>query len=430
MNDSHEKGKEGEKFVYELAKNSFFSHWCYPNPMDQLGDKKEICDLIIHFNEALFLVCVKNYEFKGFYERYFRKAIEKDVRQLYGAEKKILNSGSDIIIKNINEKSHLLERTKIKKVFRILVHLGDKVHFYPFNRATKNEGFVNVFDKTSFHNIITYLDTASDFQEYLEKRENAFGDKEVLIMPSEEQEFDASTGKQFFEHHAQKEFKGKDVLISGTESDLLAHYIGHKRNFSEHVLSKEYSGMLLQIDGGWEEFLKKEEVKNKMNADAVSYFIDEFVKREILPAQNEMSVEYARELLSFNRFDRRVISKNFFDFVKTYNNKRGFYIARRYGEIKGIAFIYVFYTVDMTEEQIDVMLPVVIDTYSVYTKYKHEKIILLATTSKLQQFKFAIQKDIKPFDEEKEKNVLQEIKTLNWFTDLTEIPFSEKEFPK
>jgi hypothetical protein len=86
--NNQEKGAEGESLVYDLATNSFLSYWCFANPKDELGNKKEICDLLIHFNGILILVCVKNYEFKGIYSRYFRKSIEKDVRQLYGAEKK------------------------------------------------------------------------------------------------------------------------------------------------------------------------------------------------------------------------------------------------------------------------------------------------------------------------------------------------------
>lgn len=100
--NNNDKGKDGENFVYQISKDSFFSYWCYPNPKDELGDKKEICDLVIHFRNTLILVCVKNHEFKGEYSRYFIKAIEKDVRQLYGAENKIMKSNRNIEIKNLD----------------------------------------------------------------------------------------------------------------------------------------------------------------------------------------------------------------------------------------------------------------------------------------------------------------------------------------
>jgi len=131
--NNNDKGKEGENFVYQIATDSFFSYWCYPNPKDELGDKKEICDLIIHFRDTLILICVKNYDFKGDYSRYFRKSIEKDVRQHYGAENKILKSNYNIEIKNLNGRKHLLEKNIINIFYRIIIYLGEKVHFYPFN---------------------------------------------------------------------------------------------------------------------------------------------------------------------------------------------------------------------------------------------------------------------------------------------------------
>ena len=39
---SIEKGNIGENFVNKIAFNSFFEYWCYPNPKDEDGDKKEI----------------------------------------------------------------------------------------------------------------------------------------------------------------------------------------------------------------------------------------------------------------------------------------------------------------------------------------------------------------------------------------------------
>ncbi|HEV8511983.1 MAG TPA: hypothetical protein VGQ59_01835 [Cyclobacteriaceae bacterium] len=58
--DDTEKGREGERFVNEIAFNSFLRHWCYPGPMDFAGDNKEICDLLIVFRTACVIVSVKN----------------------------------------------------------------------------------------------------------------------------------------------------------------------------------------------------------------------------------------------------------------------------------------------------------------------------------------------------------------------------------
>lgn len=426
--NNQKKGVIGESLVYDLATNSFLSYWCYANPKDELGNKKEICDLLIHFNGILILVCVKNYQFKGIYSRYFRKSIEKDVRQLYGAEKKILTSNYDIEVKTKEGRKHIIRKEDITKTHRVIVHLGEKVHFYPFNRNTKAEKFVHIFDKNSFVNLTDFLDTIKDFVEYLDKREQAFGDKEVLILPSEEDEFDLNTHKQFMELQTRKEWIKKNILISGTESDILAHYIKNGRKFSEQLTSEKYDGMLFQIDGNWDEFINKQKVQKKLQDDKVSYFIDEFVKREVLPNPNEQSLKFAREILSFNRFDRRIISKNLFSFAEDYNNTKGSYLARRYGEIDGIAIIFVFYTTDMTQEQVNFLLPVVIETYAVYTKYKHKKVILIGATNDCKQFKFGYD-EIEPFSKEDEELTRENIKALKWFTNINEIKFNEFEYP-
>lgn len=427
--NNNDKGRDGENFVYQIATSSFFSYWCYPNPKDELGDKKEICDLIIHFRNILILICVKNYEFKGEYSRYFRKAIEKDVRQLYGAEKKILKSNYNIEIQNLNGRKHILDKTKINKIHRIVIHLGEDVRFYPFNRETKGEQFVHVFDKTSFYNLTTFLDTIKDFEEYLEKRELTFLQKDVLIIPSEGDDFDSETNKHFFEIQSNKNLDKQYILISGTESDLLANYIKRERQFPKEIATNEFNGMLFQIDGTWNEFSKNAQLLRKKEADYISYFIDEYVKREVMSNQDEGNIEFAKELLSFNRFERRIFSKHLFNFVKEYNDLRGFTLARRYGEIDGVAVIFVFYTIDMSQDQVNHMMNLVIDTYCVHTNYKYDKIVLVGVTTNFKQLKFGLHKDIKPYPKEIEDDIRKDMKLLKWFTSTTELKFTEKEYP-
>ncbi|MDM1679910.1 hypothetical protein HX069_12200 [Myroides odoratimimus] len=426
--DSNYKGKEGEDFVYQIAANSFFSYWCYPNPKDELGDKKEICDLIIHFKDTLMLICVKNYEFKGEYQRYFRKAIEKDVRQLYGAEKKILKSNYDIEINNLDNRKHTLKKDSIKKIHRVLIHLGNDVHFYPFNRETKTEDFIHVFDKKTFYDLMTFLDTIKDFEEYLEKREFAFSGKDVVIIPSKENDFDLKTTNQFLELQLSKNLDKPYILISGTESDLLVSYIKRERQFPKEIISDEFTGSVFQIEGMWDDFNRDEQLIRKKEADKVSYFIDRYVNEEVIPNQNDLNIELAKELLSFNRFERRIFAKHLFNFAKEYNHLRGFALARRYGEIDKVAVIFAFFTIDMTKSQVDHLLSLAIETYCVHTQYKHKTIILVGVTNNCKQFKFSLFSDIHPFDKEEEAEIRKDMILLKWFTDSTQLSFTEIEY--
>lgn len=428
--ESNIKGKDGERFVYELATNTFLNFWCYLNPVDINGDKKEICDLLIHFSDTLLIVSVKNYEFKGLYTRYFRKSIEKDVRQVNGAENKLLKRDKEIIIKSADERLHSINPHLIKYVHRVIVHLGDKVHFYPFNRETNTEKFIHVFDKNSFLNIINHLDTISDFTKYLVNREKTFSNKEVLILPSEEHEFDSATGLQFIEHSFKKETDKKSVLLSGTESDLLAVYIFNDKSFPEHITKEKYDMLYYEFDGKWDEFNQMNAVKNKQSADKISYFIDNLVKNEILKHQSNNMLELAKELMSFDRFNRRILSEHFFQFINSYKSKRGSFIARRFGELDNIGILFVFFSIDLSEEQVKTILAVALDAFIFKSDYKYDRVIMFASNNYLSPIKCGYENNIKPFDKKTEDSIKSNIKALNWYQNTTVIKFNEQEYPE
>jgi len=429
--NSNEKGIIGEDFVNEIAYDSFIKYWCYPSPRDEDGDKKEICDLLILFRDNAIIISVKNYEFKENYTRYFRRTNEKAIKQIYGAERKLLFSKRDIYIKHPNKNKEKFPKENINKVYRIIVNLGEGVKFYPFNKETKDEKFISLFDKEAFKTIIKELDTLPDFIEYLQKREDLFFDKTVTILPEEEYDFPSETSAQFFEYE-QSNFiseNKKGIILSGTENDLLAHYLKHNRSFSEQLASNKYDGMFIQLDGNWEDYLSKREVILKKQYDINSYFIDELVKREVLSDLKPNSEELAIELLSFNRFDRRVISNNFLQFYDDYKKNRGLSFARRYGDFNGTGIVFAFYTAEMDNEMVNKFLELTLESFCVYSNYKSNKMILIATTREFRQFKMGVMKDIKPFSRDKELLVKEDIKKLGWFTAVEEIRQSEKEYP-
>ena len=118
------KGQVGEEYVNELTFNSYLDYWCYPNPKDELGDKKEICDLLIIFQDTVIIISVKNYENKGNYERYKKNVIEKSSKQLYGAERKLFNSTREIKIKHPKRGDQIFDKTSINNIFRITINVG------------------------------------------------------------------------------------------------------------------------------------------------------------------------------------------------------------------------------------------------------------------------------------------------------------------
>jgi len=417
--------------VNRIAFSSFIEHWCYPSPKDESGDKKEICDLLILFGENLIIISVKNYEFKDFYSRYFRRTIEKAVKQIYGAERKLLNSDRDIFIKHPNRDIERFPSEKIRNIYRVIINLGEGVRFYPFNQETKDEKFITLLDKEAFQTIVRELDTIPDFLEYLQKRELLFADKTVTILPGDEDDFPAETAQQFFEY-AQNQFnpnEKKSILISGTEHDILAHYLKNERTFPEYIQSKEYNGMFVQLDGNWTDFNQRQQVKEKRELDKNSYFLDELVKREILNNHNENSIDLATAIMSFNRFNRRVISNNFLQFFDTYKDAKGNFLARRYTDFDGTGIVFAFYPQEMPQEMVNTLLGIALDSFSVYSNYKSQSMIMIATTNEFKQFKMGLIKDIVPFSKEKEVQIKKDVELLGWFTNHQEIKVTEKEYP-
>jgi hypothetical protein len=429
--DSTEKGNVGEEFVNEIAYSSFLDYWCYPSPEDEYGDKKEICDLLILFGDSLIIISVKNYEFKDFYSRYFRQTIDKAVKQIYGAERKLFNTERDIYIKHPKREIERFPKEKVVNIHRVIINLGEGVRFYPFNKVTKKDKFITLLDKEAFQTIVRELDTIPDFIEYLRKREELFADKTVTILPGVEDDFPVDTAEQFFEY-AEQNFnpnKRQSILVSGTEHDILAHYLMNERSFPEYIQSKEYNGMFVQLDSSWTDYIQRNQVKAKRNLDKNSYFLDELVKREVLINQNENSVELATAILSFNRFNRRVISNNFLQFYDVNKDAKGNFLARSYADFDGVGIVFAFYPKEMPQEIGNTLLEIAIDSFCVHADYKSKTMILIATTNEFKQFKMGLMKDIVPFSKEQEEQIRKDVELLGWFKNYQEFNIIEKEYP-
>lgn len=52
------KGKNAEKILHDLAIKTFLADWCYLNP--QLPDKKELCDLLVVFDNIAIIWQIKD----------------------------------------------------------------------------------------------------------------------------------------------------------------------------------------------------------------------------------------------------------------------------------------------------------------------------------------------------------------------------------
>lgn len=424
------KGTIGEKFVNELAYNSFLKFWCYPGPKYENGDKKEICDLLIIFDDTAIIFSVKNYEFKGNYPRYFKKTIKKALNQIHGAYR-ILFDTAKVIIKHPDKDSEQFPREQINKIFRIIVNLGEGAKFYPFNGITKNNNYVTFFDKASFETIISELDTIADFTEYLEKREKSFKDKNTIILPGIGFDFNDDTKKQLFKMEVDP--CNPTILISGSEKDLLSIYFAGGHNFPKSLDRNEELTNLV-IDGAWEKFAGTQRKKNKYNADKVSYFIDNLVRDEIL--KNNMlkilpstELDLAKSLLSFNRLKRRSITSSYYSFYNKFKGYKGSKLPSHFIDIDrvGILFTYCADHMDLITQQ--AQNEYAIRSCYLRAKFNLKSMILISTNSR-NEIKLVQIDKLEIFSSDQEKKLMKSIEAHRPHTKQTLIHKLENEFPE
>lgn len=424
--DSNIKGNFGENLVNQLAFDTYLDYWCYPNPKFENGNKKEICDLLIVFNNVCIIFSVKNYEFKGNHKRYFNNTIEKAVKQINGAYKTLFTN-EKVVIKHPYKNEIIFPKDKIDKVYRIIINLGEGIQFYNLERTTQNQDFITIFDKDTFTTILKELDTIPDLIDYLDKREILFKNKDVKILPGPNDELDIQSFDDFAELFKSNNDKAS-IMISGTEKDLLSYFIKNTRNFPE-AISGNYDGSVIIIDGEWEKFKSIDKVKRKTEEDKISYFVDKFVKNEILTSNYHYKDDIARELLSLNRLNRRFVSKLFFDFYDQIKNHTDIEFDRRYVDLGELGIVFTNYTEKYTFEMINKVNTIAMESFNYYNNYKNKNLILICTNRNYNFF-FGIEKDIEPYSTDDEEIIKKNIKTLGWFENYKTNKSRIDEFPE
>lgn len=430
MDIRHSQGEEGEQAVNTIAFHTYLKYWCYPNPKDERGSKKEICDLLILFKDTAIIVSIKNYSFKGDYEKYFRSTLEKAISQVQGAERKLFHNNAEVYIKHPDLAEMQFVPSRYKFVFRLIVNLHTGPLFYPGGKLTNKGKYIHIFNWFAFLKVVQELDTIPDFIHYLKVREQAFSEREILIMTGKEEDWDTYTGREFHKYMSSfNPTKKVGMLLSGTELDLLADYYFNERKFNKHIYSTEYNIGSFGLDGKWEAYINRKEVQRKKHDDRASYFIDEFVKREVLYKNDNANIELATELLSFSRFERRILGKHFLEFVDRYRNENGYFTARRYGIINDTVIGYLLHGHTIEDEMVLKLMNIAMEGYCFWEGYKSKKLILIAVSNQLIRFKYGYLKDIIPFSKEDEEIIDHDLKVLNWFQNMENIIFHIKEYP-
>lgn len=429
-NEEKLKGDIGEEAVNTLAFKTYLKYWCYPGPKDEKGSRKEICDLLILFRNTAIILSVKNYAFKGNYERYFRSTLDKAVAQVAGAERKLFNNNNDVYIRHADLGESIFDPSNYNFVHRIIVNHSTEPLFYPAGRLTATGKFVHIFNWDAFMGIVNELNTIPDFIGYLNERELVFKGRNVTLMNGSEDDWIEEVQKSFREYAVNNNPIGNNyALISGNELDLLADYYWNGRKFNKHFYEKDYNGFSFQLDEKWEEYLSQKEVQNKKIADRASYFVDEFVKNEVLYSHKTTNLELAVELLSLSRFERRIIGSEFLAFATKYKGVGERFIVRRYGKVNDLVIAFILYSRDMPHNVIMQIIQIAAEGYAYWNKYEDKKIAIIGFSQDMMGFRFGLM-NVEPFPKEHEDQVVADLKMLKWFTNFEVFNITHNEYPK
>jgi hypothetical protein len=210
--------------------------------------------------------------------RWFRRAIEDSVAQIFGAEREL--SRLTHVIRHDGSQGLPLPPADGRRIYRLSVSLGSRGRV-AIPSGDFGRGFAHVLDDYSLHAVLRGLDTITDFVSYLRAKED---------YPSE--------------------------IISAGEEQLLALYLDNNRQIPP-------KDRLVIPPGLWEELVARPEYRAKINNNDVSYIWDALIERiagHHLQGQLELSGNLAdperalRMMARETRFDRRLLSRVTVDF--------------------------------------------------------------------------------------------------------------------
>jgi hypothetical protein len=384
------KGKEAEDVVQALAAHSFLEDWCYPNPT--LPDGKELCDLLVVFDQVAIIWQIKNLKI-GPDGRYNRKDVEKNNRQLDGARRQCFDLRRPITLRNLRRGDELFDPSVIREIYLISVLAGEGEEMFPLAGTIKDKT-VHVFTSQFVEIALNELDTISDFVAYLREKES------------------------LLEHRAR-------LCIMGGEEELLGHYLFHNRSFKDLV---SFTSVLLD-EGSWDRLRQRPEYLARERANKISYGWD-FMIDQLHDRGNPEYERVAREMARSNRFERRYLSKVFFDaYKKAHADEHDF--LRRVLVMEGRTYCFLFADYpDARERRCNSLMAL---CYMARAKFpQNTTVIGIATEKKIRpEFAFEVflldKAEWTPADQSRADHLQKSTRIL---TNVTLGSMSEDEYPK
>jgi len=452
---------QSEKYLNNLCERTFLRLWSFPGVYrDQssgggTAGGKEVCDLLVVFDEHIIIFSDKDCIFPSTNEldldwrRWFKKAVLKSAKQLYGAERWIKTYPDRLFIDrkcrvpfpielpNLSEsKFHRVliahgVSNRCREVLggsgSLMIHPGiiGNMHLlkvdeggtpFAIGQIDPKKGFIHILDDVTIDVILTYLDTITDFVAYLEK-------KEKLI-------------------------ESGLLLAAAGEEDLLGFYLEQLNDAGEHDFIIPADKDWIVIDEGfWVHFLRSPERKAQLEANRISYSWDALIEQFSTHAMDgtqyfayHNGIKDTEKIMRFmareNRTQRRMLSKKLLELLE--KHPKDYKATRVMLPTKPKDPYYIFlllpHVESVSEEEYREVRISLLEAYCMITKLKFpdaSDIIGIATESgtDLYRSEDALYLDCRSWtiEQELEAKSLQE--DLGLLKEVKEFASTDYEFP-
>lgn len=296
------KGKSAENLVHEMALETFLADWCYMNPL--LPNGKELCDLLVVFDQVAIICQIKDLKLDA-NGRYRKAEVQKNLRQLSGARRRLFDLKSPIELTNPRRGTEVFDPSPITEIYLISILMGEGEDSFSFVESIRTYT-AHVFTKDFTQNVLAELDTVADFTAYLRA-------KEAIVQ------------------------RDKELMLMGGEEELLAVYLLNNRSFASF---EEATDAIIVDEGSWQHLRDDPRYIAGKREDEISYGWDDIINRAHEGGANYEMI--ARELARPTRFQRRVLAKSFFDAHVMASKDDVNNVFRRIMSSGGVTYCFVF----------------------------------------------------------------------------------------
>lgn len=383
-------GNDSEKYLSKLCEKTFLSLWSYPNVYTDegkktaSGDGKELCDLLVVFENHVIIFSDKDIAFKDSgdlkvdWSRWIKRAVIKSAVQLYGAETSLKERPGRLYL---DAKCSVSFPIKVPKCEELIVHriavaknaskrfqeysggsgsliicpriVGEQHFDNPFmiGKPIADKPYVHIFDDVALDIILSELDTIGDFIDYLNKKEK----------------FIASGG----------------LNSAAGEEELLAWYYINAKDGREPGFYIDQGVSAVIVEGAYESLKKLPQFVRGKKLNSESYFwdtcIESFSKHMLggtILSEGDFSFDDMtrglRIMASERRFSRRILSKAIIEKVTSIPQGQ-----------RGVRVLISPENNDNGYVWLVVPIPEYCTSYADYRKYRKEILSIYCASTKL-----------------------------------------------